>query len=204
MKKEKIGLLLELAIQVTAGMLVGGVISKLTLDHLDRELEQMIVARQSNGKAGVIAAVDAIRKDSSAPYKITIEEEPVATSQAGLDFTDEESQQLMKLAMAEAENQGVIGKALVMCVVKNRVESDQFPNTIEDVIFQPGQFSPVSDGRYYEAVPDEECYEALEWVINYWDGSAGALYFEANYSTATWHKENLEELFTYCDVTFYK
>jgi len=123
---------------------------------------------------------------------------------AGLDFTDEESQMLLKLAMAEAEDQGTIGKAIVICVVKNRVNSDQFPNSIEEVIFQPGQFSPIEDGRYYEAVPDEECYEALEWVLNNWDSSAGAIYFEANYSTASWHRENLEELFTYGDVTFYK
>jgi len=111
---------------------------------------------------------------------------------------------LLKLAMAEAEDQGTIGKAIVICVVKNRVNSDQFPNSIEEVIFQPGQFSPIEDGRYYEAVPDEECYEALEWVLNNWDSSAGAIYFEANYSTASWHRENLEELFTYGDVTFYK
>ena len=100
---------------------------------------------------------------------------PVATSQlavrdedaAGLDFTDEESQMLLKLAMAEAEDQGVIGKALVIRVVKNRVDSETFPNSIEDVIYDPKQFSPVWDGRYDEAVPDAECYEALDLVLNY-------------------------------------
>lgn len=101
---------------------------------------------------------------------------------AGLDFTDEESQMLLKLAMAEAEDQGVIGKAIVMNVVKNRVDSELFPNSIEEVIFQPKQFSPIEDGRYYSAVPDAECYEALEMVLNYWDGSAGALYFEADWN----------------------
>ncbi len=138
--------------------------------------------------------------------------EVVATSQeavsdedaAGLDFTDEESQMLLKLAMAEAENQGVIGKALVMRVVKNRVDSEDFPNSIEEVIFQPKQFSPIEDGRYDAAIPDEECYEALEWVLNYWDGSAGALYFEADYSTSSWHRDNLTMLFQYDNLIFYK
>lgn len=123
---------------------------------------------------------------------------------AGLDFTDEESQMLLKLAMAEAENQGVVGKALVMNVVKNRVDSDEFPNTIEEVIFQPYQFTPVLDGGYDAAVPDEECYEALEMVLNYWDASNGALYFEADWSESPWHSENLTMLFTYENVTFYK
>ena len=137
---------------------------------------------------------------------------PVATSQlavcgegaAGLDFSDEESQMLLKIAMAEAEDQGVIGKALVMNVIKNRVDSDRFPNSIEEVIYQPKQFSPIEDGRYDVAVPDAECYEALEWVLSYWDGSNGALYFEANWNENRWHKENLTNLFQYGDLIFYK
>ena len=137
---------------------------------------------------------------------------PVATSQlavcgegaAGLDFTDEESQMLLKLAMAEAEDQGVIGKALVMRVVKNRVDSDAFPNSIEEVIYQPKQFSPIEDGRYDIAVPDAECYEALEMVLNDWDGASGALYFEADWNESRWHKENLQELFQYGNLIFYK
>ncbi|MBR1623050.1 MAG: cell wall hydrolase [Pseudobutyrivibrio sp.] len=123
---------------------------------------------------------------------------------AGLSFTDEESQMLLKLAMAEAEDQGVIGKALVIRVVKNRVDSEAFPNSIEDVIYEPKQFSPVWDGRYDEAVPDAECYEALEMVLNYWDGTAGALYFEADWNENTWHKDNLTELFQYDNMIFYK
>ena len=123
---------------------------------------------------------------------------------AGLDFTDEESQMLLKLAMAEAEDQGVTGKALVMNVVKNRLDSDEFPNTIEEVIFQPYQFTPVLDGRYDAAVPDEECYEALEMVLNYWDASNGALYFEADWNESPWHKDNLTMLFAYENMTFYK
>ena len=123
---------------------------------------------------------------------------------AGLDFSDEESQMLLKLAMAEAENQGVIGKALVIRVVKNRVDSEAFPNSIADVIYEPKQFSPVWDGRYDEAVPDAECYEALDWVLNYWDGTNGALYFEADYNTNDWHRENLTQLFQYDNLIFYK
>lgn len=123
---------------------------------------------------------------------------------AGLSFTDEESQMLLKLAMAEAEDQGVIGKALVIRVVKNRVDSEAFPNSIADVIYEPKQFSPVWDGRYDEAVPNAECYEALEWVLNYWDGTNGALYFEADYNTNDWHRENLTQLFQYDNLIFYK
>ena len=65
---------------------------------------------------------------------------------------------LMKIAMAEAEGESVEGKALVMLVVLNRVWSDAFPDTIEEVIFQPRQFTPaVPGGRYYTTEPDDGC-----------------------------------------------
>ncbi len=135
----------------------------------------------------------------STPAQLESEEDA-----AGLDFTDEESQILLKLAMAEAGDQGVIGKALVINVVKNRVESEDFPNSIEEVIFEPKQFSPIEDGRYDKAVPDAECEDALEMVLNYWDGANGALYFEADWNENTWHRENLTQLFQYGDLIFYK
>ena len=60
----------------------------------------------------------------------------------------EDAYLLEKIAMAEAEGEGVEGKALVMLVVLNRVWSDRFPDTIEEVIFQRSssgvlQFSPM-------------------------------------------------------------
>lgn len=214
MKRRTKKLLAITAVPIAAGLIVGSVTSQLTMNYLDHRLEQMVIERQSNGKAGVIAAVSQIQKNAVAPYReLTIEDEPVATSQAedvaGLTLTDEESQMLMKLAMAEAENQGATGKALVMNVVHNRVMSSEFPDSIEGVIFEPvtdeyHQFSVIDDGRYDAAVPDEECYEALEMVLNYWDGSNGALYFEAYYNTNNWHKDNLTKLFQYKDIIFYK
>lgn len=194
---------------IAAGLIVGGITSQLTMNYLDHKLEQMVAENPPSTKTGVIAAVSAIEKNATAPYQvIEVTAPPVATSQisdpAGLDFSDEESQMLLKLAMAEAEDQGVIGKALVIRVVKNRIDSEAFPNSVEDVIFEPKQFSPVWDGRYDEAVPDAECYEALEWVLNYWDGSNGALYFEADWNESTWHKDNLTELFQYDNMIFYK
>lgn len=120
------------------------------------------------------------------------------------DWDAEESQMLMKIAMAEAEGESVEGKALVMLVVLNRVWSDDFPDTIEEVIFQPKQFSPVTEGgRYYTTEPDEECYEALELVMSGWDESRGALYFESC-EKSSWHSENLEYLYQVGNHKFYR
>lgn len=120
------------------------------------------------------------------------------------DWDAEESQMLMKLAMAEAEGESVEGKALVMLVVLNRVWDEAFPGTIEEVIFQPKQFSPVTEGgRYYTTEPNKECFEALELVMSGWDESRGALYFESC-EVSSWHSENLEYLFQAGNHKFYR
>ncbi|MCD7891564.1 MAG: cell wall hydrolase [Ruminococcus sp.] len=79
------------------------------------------------------------------------------------DWDSEDAEILLKIAMAEAEGESTEGKALVMLVVINRAFSGDFPNTIYDVVFQPGQFSVTTDGgRYWTTEPNEDCYKALE------------------------------------------
>ncbi len=128
-------------------------------------------------------------------------EEPLIAS---MDWDKDDSYLLCKIAMAEAESEGVRGKALVMLVVLNRVWSNEFPDTIEEVIFQKNQFSPVANGRYDAVEPDEECYEALKLIqVDHWNESQDALYFESK-SDSKWHSENLEFLFKYGKHYFYK
>ena len=104
-------------------------------------------------------------------------EEPLIAS---MDWDKDDSYLLCKIAMAEAESEGVKGNALVMLVVLNRVWSNEFPDTIEEVIFQKNQFSPVANGRYDAVEPDEECYEALKLIqVDHWNESQDALYFES-------------------------
>lgn len=122
---------------------------------------------------------------------------------ADINFSNDEAHMLARIAMAEAESEGIKGKALVIMVVLNRVLSDNFPDSISEVIFQKDQFSPVSNGRYDKVVPDKECYKALELVQKRkWDKSQGALYFESE-SNSDWHKNNLEFLFQYKRHYFY-
>lgn len=122
----------------------------------------------------------------------------------GLDFSGKDKEILLKIAMAEAEGEIVEGKALVMLVVLNRVWSEEFPASIEEVVFQENQFSPtVPGGRYWTTTPDAGCYEALEMVANGWDESQGALYFEST-GRDGWHSQNLEFLFQLGGHKFYR
>lgn len=121
------------------------------------------------------------------------------------DWDAKDPELLVRIAMAEAGDQDVEGKALVMMVILNRMLSDKFPNTIEDVIMQKNQFTPVSSGRFYEVEPDDGCYEALDLImVHKWDESQGALYFESCSDADNWHSRNLEYLFTHGGHRFYK
>ena len=120
------------------------------------------------------------------------------------DWDGEDERMLAKIAMAEAEGESVEGKALVILVVLNRVWSDEFPDSIEEVIFQKNQFSPVAEGgRYWTTEPDAGCYEALELVVGGWDESQGAFYFEST-GRDGWHSQNLEFLFEFGGHKFYR
>lgn len=120
------------------------------------------------------------------------------------DWDAEDSYMLCKIAMAEAEGEDTEGKALVMLVVLNRVWTDEFPDTIEGVIYQKNQFSPISNGRYDKVEPDDDCWEALRMVESGWDESQGALYFESEKNADNWHSRHLKYLFTHGGHRFYR
>lgn len=116
---------------------------------------------------------------------------------------------LAKIAMAEAEGEDIEGKALVIRVILNRVDSTSFPDTVKEVIFQNNgktyQFSPViPGGRWYTTEPNEECYQAVAMVQDGWDNSNGALYFESCKNEDNWHSRNLTFLFKHGCHRFYK
>ena len=73
---------------------------------------------------------------------------------------------LAALIWAEAGDQDFYGKRLVADVVLNRVASPAWPDTVEGVIFQEGQFSVVSNGRLNQASPDAECYDAASLALD--------------------------------------
>lgn len=114
---------------------------------------------------------------------------------------------LMKIAMAEARGEGKECMALVMLTVLNRVKSDKFPDNIYNVIHEVHkgkyQFTPIANGSYDKAIPNEECKEALNLILNGWDESNGSLYFESC-SGSSWHSRNLQFLCRIGRMKFYK
>lgn len=100
---------------------------------------------------------------------------------------------LKYVVAAEAGNQGLTGMQMVAEVVINRVLDSRFPNTIKDVIFAPGQFTPVSDGAFYTAynsLPQSvqlECDTAVRNALSGTSAAQGAIYFR----TAHYHNNTI-------------
>ncbi len=88
---------------------------------------------------------------------------------------------LAVIIFCEAGNQSYEGKVAVGNVVLNRVASPKFANTIEGVIRQTGQFSPVASGWYDKELAkgtvNESCMQAAKDALNGVNIVGDCLYF---------------------------
>lgn len=81
------------------------------------------------------------------------------------DISPEDRDLMAQTIAAEAENQPIEGKKLIAHVILNRVDSAVFPNTVEEVVSQPGQFETWRTGRIQKAVASPEDYEAVKLAL---------------------------------------
>lgn len=119
---------------------------------------------------------------------------------------------LLRIVQAEAGSEDEKGKKLVAGVVLNRVNHEDFPDTVEEVVFQNEngvyQFSPVKNGTYYSVSVSDETKEAVDKVLAGEDITGGALYFAARKYADTekmkWFDVSLDKLFVYGGHEFFK
>ncbi|MCM1223750.1 MAG: cell wall hydrolase [Lachnospiraceae bacterium] len=81
-------------------------------------------------------------------------------------ITFEEFDMVSQVITAEAEGEDWEAQWYIACVILNRVESDLFPDSIEEVIFQEKQFSCIWNGRYDRSRPNDSCMEALQYALD--------------------------------------
>lgn len=119
---------------------------------------------------------------------------------------------LLKIVEAEAGCEDEEGKLLVANVILNRLNSDKFPDSVSEIVFQQEngitQFSPVSDGSYDRVQISEETVRAVGRALDGEDISEGALYFAArDYADSKrmrWFDEKLTLLFRHGGHEFFK
>lgn len=130
-------------------------------------------------------------------------------SNRGMTWEDYDT--LTRIVEAEAGGEDENGKMLVACVVLNRVENAAFPDSVQEVVFQKShgvtQFTPVSDGRFYQVTVSEDTKEAVRRVLSGEDISQGALYFVsrkgADPDRMAWFDRHLTFLFAYGGHEFF-
>lgn len=83
---------------------------------------------------------------------------------------------LARVVGGEAEGEPYEGRVAVAAVILNRVASDQFPNTLAGVIYQPNAFESITNG-VANRTPSAESVKAAQDAINGWDPTYGCIFF---------------------------
>ena len=88
---------------------------------------------------------------------------------------------LAALIECEAGDQSYYGMLCVGAVVMNRIASSKYPNNIDAVIYQKGQFGPARNGKLDRVLRSgsytSSCLQAAEDALNGVDPVEGCLYF---------------------------
>jgi len=104
--------------------------------------------------------------------------------------TDQVSQSdldtLAEVIYGEGMGEPYTGKVAIGAVILNRVASELFPDTIEEVVYQNGTFESVEDGQI-NLMPNATAIQAAKDALSGWDPTGGALYFwNPETSTSRW------------------
>lgn len=100
---------------------------------------------------------------SLAGIKVKDETEVETETETEQPYTDDDFYELSHIIQAEA---GYCSRDMMIgvgSVVLNRVKSDKYPDTIYEVIHQPGQYSTVS--WLASQIPTEEAEEVTDYLL---------------------------------------
>ena len=105
--------------------------------------------------------------ETETEHSNSIEEETQTEleTEAETKYTENDFELLARVIEAEAGGESDYHKLCVGTVVMNRVASDKYPNTIEGVIYQPGQYQCVTNSHINKE-PSESSYEAAESILD--------------------------------------
>ncbi|WP_246017773.1 cell wall hydrolase [Mesobacillus subterraneus] len=97
-----------------------------------------------------------------------------------------EMEMMAHVVYGEARGESYQGQVAVAAVVLNRVDSNDFPDTVRDVVFQRNAFTAINDGQYY-LQPNDIAYHAVKDALLGWDPSNSSLYYyNPRLATSQW------------------
>ena len=158
------------------------------------EVQAAEEAAQLEAEAQAKAAEEAARIEAEAQAKAAEEAARIAAEaqQAALAaqaaqtaaISAEELKLLANIIYCEAGSESYVGKVAVGNVIMNRVKSASQPNTITEVVYAKGQFSPVRNGSLQRALSsdkaDAACYQAAIEALAGAQPVGGKLFFRRN------------------------
>ena len=176
-----------------------GVLSLCRMEEIGRKLQQTVseVHMEESLLADKESIMMGIASRTSSGQRVVDCSELQRESKYQLEQADLEV--LLRIVEAEAGCEDEDGKLLVANVILNRLNSEKFPDSITEIVFQRengvSQFSPIADGSYYKVSVSEAVGRALAGE----DISRGALYFAArkyaDSESMRWFDEKLTLLF---------
>ena len=105
-------------------------------------------------------------------------------SGGSVSLSEYEIMMLATIIYCEAGSESYVGKVAVGNVIMNRVKSASQPNTITEVVYAKGQFSPVRNGSLQRALSsdkaDAACYQAAIEALAGAQPVGGKLFFRRN------------------------
>lgn len=108
-------------------------------------------------------------------------------------YNEDDLYWLSRIIHAEAQGESLQGKIAVGSVIMARVQSEDFPDTIYNVIFDTEggvQFTPTKNGAIYNT-PNEESVTAAKLVLEGKREAEGCLFFlDPRKSTSFWVPQN--------------
>ncbi|MBC5711204.1 MULTISPECIES: cell wall hydrolase [Hungatella] len=170
-------------------------------EELERINEQIVM----DAKIKALEAEENARQKALEEERRREEEKKAASRKA---VSDDDYQVLLRIVQAEAGVCDEKGKILVANVVLNRVKSQEFPDSVRSVVYEPSQFSPVSDGSINSVKVTEETRECVNRALEGEDYSDGALYFMnrrgSRSGAVSWFDSHLTYLFRHQNHEFFK
>jgi len=162
--------------------------------RLEAEVQAKAAAEEAarlEAEAQAKAAEEAARLEAEAQAKAAeeaaqLEAEAQQAAQAAQTaaVSAEELKLLANIIYCEAGSESYVGKVAVGNVIMNRVKSASQPNTITEVVYAKGQFSPVRNGSLQRALSsdkaDAACYQAAIEALAGAQPVGGKLFFRRN------------------------
>ena len=137
------------------------------------EVHPIATANPVNDSAEEVVAI--------AEKAIEAGKEKVEEKKANAAEFERQKKLLAALIFCEAGNQPYKGQVAVGAVVMNRIASSKYPNDIDSVIYQRGQFTPARNGKLARVLNSNRipasCYEAARDAMNGANPVGNALFF---------------------------